>query len=49
MDKRNSSVPNPLCIKQFSAIIIEYLFLGEIVEALPLHSTAFKDIKGPLT
>lgn len=48
MDKRNSSVPNPLCIKQFSAIIIEYL-LGEIVEALPLHSTAFKDIKGPLT
>lgn len=36
--KRNRSAPDPLCVKWFSAVIIGYLFLAEIMEEFSLHS-----------
>jgi len=47
VDKRNSSAPDPLHVKRFSAVIIEYLLLGEIMGEFSLHSAALKEIKGP--
>lgn len=38
MVKRNRSAPDPLCVKWFSAVIIGYLFLAEIMEEFSLHS-----------